>query len=394
MRISEAPSAEGAGRAELTYAQAWAGGQPGALAAFRAWSECHLAAPDAAARAALEPDGVALARARRPEMRALIQADPARALALTVPAAVRRVLPAAVLAELETRGAGRGDFEQTIACEPPAGGRSGAEIKRSVVLAGFAYRAHVYGRRAEQATKLGASLHGIALDRDLALHESPVRAPEAGEGAGSAGAGEAFGRIWAFADAEAAEAFTRGLIAAEAAAAPTVPGGPTIAAEPTNSRTIGPQRVLVIRADFPDFQGAAVSAGEAQARMEGTVRAFFEDASYGRTTFTTTVSAGVYRLPQTGAAYAVADNEAQLHTDARARAAADFTLADYDRIMVVFPNIGTSRVPGSLVTFAIGNAASRDATLLATLAPGGYTVQVSGANSASGLTLVEVYEVP
>ena len=40
------------------------------------------------------------------------------------------------------------------------------------------------------------------------------------------------------------------------------------------------------------------------------------------------------------------------------------------------------------------NAASRDAMLTATLTPGSYTVQVSGANSASGLTLVEVYEVP
>ena len=50
---------------------------------------------------------------------------------------------------------------------------------------------------------------------------------------------------------------------------------------------------------------------------------------------------------------------------------------------------------GSAVgAFAIGNTASRDASLLATLAPGSYTVQVSGANSASGLTLVEVYEVP
>jgi hypothetical protein len=42
----------------------------------------------------------------------------------------------------------------------------------------------------------------------------------------------------------------------------------------------------------------------------------------------------------------------------------------------------------------VENAASRDAMLTATLTPGSYTVQVSGANSASGLTLVEVYEVP
>lgn len=39
------------------------------------------------------------------------------------------------------------------------------------------------------------------------------------------------------------------------------------------------------------------------------------------------------------------------------------------------------------------NANSGDSALLATLPPGGYTVQISGANSASGVVLAEVYEV-
>ncbi len=37
---------------------------------------------------------------------------------------------------------------------------------------------------------------------------------------------------------------------------------------------------------------------------------------------------------------------------------------------------------------------SQDSALLVTLAPGGYTIQVSGANRTSGVALVEVYEVP
>ena len=49
---------------------------------------------------------------------------------------------------------------------------------------------------------------------------------------------------------------------------------------------------------------------------------------------------------------------------------------------------------GRIGSFPVENAASRDAMLTATLTPGSYTVQVSGANSTSGLTLVEVYEVP
>jgi len=39
-------------------------------------------------------------------------------------------------------------------------------------------------------------------------------------------------------------------------------------------------------------------------------------------------------------------------------------------------------------------AGSRDAALVATLPPGSYTVQVTGADGATGVALVEVYEVP
>jgi hypothetical protein len=39
-------------------------------------------------------------------------------------------------------------------------------------------------------------------------------------------------------------------------------------------------------------------------------------------------------------------------------------------------------------------AASRDAALLIRLNPGAYTAQVSGVNGATGVALVEVYEVP
>jgi hypothetical protein len=44
--------------------------------------------------------------------------------------------------------------------------------------------------------------------------------------------------------------------------------------------------------------------------------------------------------------------------------------------------------------FEITNAASKDAILFITLAPGGYTVQATGVNGTSGAALVEVYEVP
>ncbi|MEY2879673.1 MAG: hypothetical protein RLZZ15_2053 [Verrucomicrobiota bacterium] len=44
--------------------------------------------------------------------------------------------------------------------------------------------------------------------------------------------------------------------------------------------------------------------------------------------------------------------------------------------------------------FAITDAASKDAMLLVTLAPGGYTTQATGVGSTGGAAIVEVYEVP
>ena len=44
--------------------------------------------------------------------------------------------------------------------------------------------------------------------------------------------------------------------------------------------------------------------------------------------------------------------------------------------------------------FALPSATSKDAALLVTLPPGSYSAQVSGVNGATGVALVEVYEVP
>ena len=44
--------------------------------------------------------------------------------------------------------------------------------------------------------------------------------------------------------------------------------------------------------------------------------------------------------------------------------------------------------------FALGSDTSRDAAALVTLAPGVYTVKVSGVNETTGVALVEIYEVP
>ncbi len=48
----------------------------------------------------------------------------------------------------------------------------------------------------------------------------------------------------------------------------------------------------------------------------------------------------------------------------------------------------------SVGAFSLPSSTSRDAALLVTLAPGNYTVEVTGVNATTGTALVEVYEVP
>ena len=57
-------------------------------------------------------------------------------------------------------------------------------------------------------------------------------------------------------------------------------------------------------------------------------------------------------------------------------------------------NAAMTAVFDSVGAFRLAPATSRDAALLVTLAPGNYSVQVSGVGGITGVALVEVYEVP
>lgn len=381
-------SARGQTLARLAYAQGWNRELPPAMAAFRAWAERYRATSDRAARLALEAEGVALARARRPEMLNAIKTDPQRALAITVPAVLRQSLPPAVLVELETRLAGRGDYGLRPAGDPiPGFEGSRPPLRRFAFVGGATYSAYVYGRR-EALTKEGASLHGVALGRQLALHESPLRVLEPGEipatataaecpisdlavAAPAADAGvndvalnfvEAEGRIFEFCGGEGmSDTLERNLTAAENQPGPRVramsivagaDNSPATAAEATTSQTLGVKQVLVLRVDTSDFPGEPVTVAAAQAEMDNNVKPYLAAYSYGLTTTVGTVSTKVYRLPRTGASYALADEESALHADAITAAGADYNAANFDRVVVVHPLLSTSVVPGSLFTYA------------------------------------------
>lgn len=371
----------------LAYGQEWDGPQSREFAAFRDWTNRFRLAP-ANERQAMTEEGVELARGRRSAMKQLIERDPARALAWTVPIAVREILPAAVLAELEVRVSGRGDYAVNRSTPAPDGPQV-SQSSREVTIGRETWQAHVYGRRRTETTREGVSLHGIALDGELALHESPVRVLDTGEkprpgqqvieicGVSGLPASlteaaldsaprsiEVAGRIEILCDPAHVGETERRLLAAES----TPWSGP----DPIDAGTghaeaawaDGVKQVLVIRVDFSD--GGALSGGPynggagttssvvntalVNSVLGETVSTFMTDGSRSLTSLSTTLAAKVYRMPQTAAYYATGGRNTELHTDARNAATADgYNLATFDRIMVVFSNL--SGIKGSQITY-------------------------------------------
>lgn len=361
----------------LTYARRWSDPQPPALAEFRDWTERYMKAA-AEVRGNIEAEGVRLARIRRPVFRDLIINDPEHALALAVPAAIRVRLPAPVRAELEVRVAGTGDVGWLMTSGATVTRRHVAYLNRDM------YSVHIYGRRNTRMAKEGASLHGIAIDDELALHESPLRLLEPGEKAAGTASdkcavtdepirtesvpdgepipdsrmAEAFGRAWEFCGAMSMVShFEAQLIEHEDQPGPRIGAFPSAysdrqagvpaTARAANDWSIGPKRLLVLRVDFSDFPGEPFTMDAVREAIDAQIAPFFDEVSYGATTLSGTLGSKVYRLPQTATAYAVNGNSLRLHDDAVAAARADFSIETFDRVAVVFRDIGPKAIPNS-----------------------------------------------
>ncbi|MEN9635206.1 MAG: hypothetical protein RL077_3610, partial [Verrucomicrobiota bacterium] len=153
-----------------------------AVGRFQEWGQRYLAALPAERRE-LVAEGLALAVARRGEFKALIARDPREALRQAVPLVVRPQLPAEVIAELEERVEGRAQLRVYQSTPLDVNAPTQPPIVRFAELAeGETYTAYVYGRRSETMLWVpNASLHGVALDRQLAVSDSPLRRLEVGE---------------------------------------------------------------------------------------------------------------------------------------------------------------------------------------------------------------------
>jgi hypothetical protein len=367
---------------EAAYASGWTGERSlPAHMAFRSWTGRYVAAQTAGEKAGLLSEGVGLAKQRRALLTNLIKSNPEKALALAVPASIRTQLPKEVSAGLESRVSGSGDFS-VFGVLPATNGPAVEPIQRFVHLNGQTYRASVYGRRLGETTKTGIPLHGIVLDGVMAVHEDALRELEADETPGPASSvvdlrsaadkaanlppilGEMGNRIYRFASSEQLRLVEARLEAAEAGigphplqpateiingSEPSVSNSSTNLPNPPSAWTTGGKNVLVIRVDFSDLTGGLASAATIQNLADTQISPYYVKSSYQLTSLTNTVTSLVYRMPQTAAYYAVNGANGQLHSDARTAASANYTLANYDRIIVVFSSLGS--LSGSQITY-------------------------------------------
>jgi hypothetical protein len=324
------------------------------FAAFHDWAEQYLSSLPAG-KAALEGEGTELARARREDLRALIESNPERALELAVPVRVRAGLPAAVEALLEERFSSQGRLAVLGALAEPGKENEVAPIFRVATVGEREFNAFVFGRRLGEPTRDHIPLHGIAVDDKAAISENPLRILEPAEAAAAtARASEpicsvsrlpstSFGQQVA-ADTGSGPVFfchlshavqaNENLVAGESG-----PPSPAGSGTPEASTwTEGSKKVILIRVDFPDLAGQPFADATGISLLSG-LDAFYTEMSYGRAGFYTNGAGSdltpTFRMPQPAGYYGTNNYYDQLRADARSAAtAAGYTLANYDRDVI------------------------------------------------------------
>lgn len=315
---------------------------------FRRWTEKP---PIARAGDGLR-HGIRLAQQRRDALLDLIEDDPRRALELAVPHRVRQQLPQEIVILLEQAIDASGDY--TVVATTMEGDR-GCRTDRTVTLQdGQVFDAYTYGRRGAMPTRDNIAIHGIALDGKLALSEFPGRVLEPSEVAAKLEAGQsinqareqadaAIGPVIAFGGgqiiryADETQAITALLLAeddeqsgATAASASDLDG--VIAYSPM---TEGQKTLLIIRVDFPDFQGGSAS-DSAMRTLIADMSSLYKDMSNDKTSFALNGQGSaitpVLRLPNNASYY----NFSRILNAARtAASAAGYNYTNYTYEVVV-----------------------------------------------------------
>jgi sugar lactone lactonase YvrE len=116
------------------------------------------------------------------------------------------------------------------------------------------------------------------------------------------------------------------------------------------------QQILVVRVDFSDLPGDPQALGGTPVytvpvlqTLADQVAAYYRNSSYGQVALNFTVTPSVYRLPGSASYYAVNGAVFMLYNDATAAVQADFPLANYDQVIVLFSDLAL--IPGSQIRF-------------------------------------------
>ncbi|HEX2750920.1 MAG TPA: PKD domain-containing protein, partial [Verrucomicrobiales bacterium] len=321
-----------------------------AIHAFSDWLEEFTgAAPEE--RPSMTARGAALAKARRPEFQRLIRMNPQLALEIAVRPVVRQDLPPEVVEQLEKPVSARGDYKAYF-------GRvaEGVELPPDQELVmryfetpeGQSYKAHVYGALQETTSRKNIAFRGVAVDRELAVSESPVRQLDTGE---RIPAGTAVDQTCPVSNITTKADTSEGLTVSDDTpvvelagrlillcngthvrvfdeAERQASGGPGVAGyfkdtyPGTSSEAIGNFRCLYIRVTYPDQLRAPNSEATAHGDMRNVSRYYLE-SSFGRLTTTSTVTPLIV-MPHTKAWYIAKDDEVDglglVHSDARSEA--------------------------------------------------------------------------
>ena len=326
----------------------------------------HWAARPAARTGADLQHGIELAQQRSHALLNLIEKNPRRALELAVPDALRQQLPEEIQSLLEQRVDAQGDL---LVQSTTLDNDRGCMTTRAATLQdGRVFDTHTYGRRGAIPTRDNIALHGVALDGKLALSDFPGRMLEPSEIAARVEAGQSVGEsqeqtaaadgpVIAFGDGrmirypDETQAIAALLLAegeeqsgATAALASDLDG--VIAYSP---KTEGEKTLLIIRVDFPDFQGQSATDSTLQTLISD-MNSVYSNMSSQKATFALNGQGSAFtpvlRLPNNASYY---NSFSRVLTAARTAAvAAGYNYTNYTYEVVVTgaePNIpGTAGV--------------------------------------------------
>ena len=291
-------------------------------------------------------------------MAELIQTDPQKALALTIPFGWRNALPASVTRFFEQQVDGRGALDVAVAEDIE---HVNERTMRWARINGQKYEAFVYGRRLRSGCQTQVPLHGIVLDGKMAVSAEPIRllGPDeadalakargqslsrtcgvcgAAANPGQQGvAADIGGELACFCGPEHTQLVTKHWVMAEDGGGVVSPLAVTDQTAGNDSWTHGEKPLLYMRLNFPDDLTEPVSETDAYSQMVD-VNAFYAEGSYDQTWLTATVTP-LLTLPQIKAWYSTAGVGALL-ADARAAALlAGYDTANYERDIACFTSV-------------------------------------------------------